>query len=411
LNPLELTLGIMTAVGGFVDISELVFAAKAGSQFGYALIWVFAWSTIGIIVFSEMSGRVAAVGKQPVFNLMRHRLGLKLGLAVLFGSIISNLITTAAEIGGVALILNYLTGAPYALMAITMTAVFIASIWILPFQWIERIYGLLGLFMIVFAAALVAIHPPWNHLAEGFVPQVPKGLSTKELLTFGYFTVAIISAVMFPYEVYFYSSGGIEEGWGPKDMLTNRLTSIIGMGLGSTLAIAILANSAQLFGPINVDPEIPGTAALQAAIPFGKWGLILALLGMFFAVGGAAIETCMANAYSIAQFFGWMWGRHKKPWEAPRFTITWLVLFLVALVIVVTGVDVMMLVEFAVLFSILVLPLTYLPLLLLSGDKKYMGEYVNGPLANVLGWFYFLVITIAALAALPLFFLTSGGNG
>ena len=34
LNPLELTLGIMTAVGGFVDISELVFAAKAGSKFG-----------------------------------------------------------------------------------------------------------------------------------------------------------------------------------------------------------------------------------------------------------------------------------------------------------------------------------------------------------------------------------------
>src|SRR5436853_4482271 len=83
LNPLELTLGIMTAVGGFVDISELVFAAKAGSTFGYALIWVFAFSTVGIIVFSEMSGRVAAIAKQPVFNLMRHRLGLKLGLLTL----------------------------------------------------------------------------------------------------------------------------------------------------------------------------------------------------------------------------------------------------------------------------------------------------------------------------------------
>src|SRR5437868_14132181 len=67
LNPLELTLGIMTAVGGFVDISELVFAAKAGSTFGYALIWVFAWATIGIIVISEMIGRVAAVAKQLVY--------------------------------------------------------------------------------------------------------------------------------------------------------------------------------------------------------------------------------------------------------------------------------------------------------------------------------------------------------
>jgi len=411
LNPLELTLGIMTAVGGFVDISELVFAAKAGSAFGYALIWVFAFSTIGIIVFSEMSGRVAAVAKQPVFNLMRHRLGLKLGLVTLAASIISNLITCAAEIGGVALVLNYLTGWPYLLMAVAMTALLIASIWVLPFKWIERAYGLLGLFMITFVVALVAIHPPWDKIAGGFIPQVPHGLSTKELLTFGYFMVAIVSAVMFPYEVYFYSSGGIEEEWGPKDIMTNRMTAILGMGLGSLLAIAILSNSAQLFSGINVDPEIPGSAALEAAIPFGKWGLVLALLGMFFAIAGAAVETCMANAYSIAQFFGWMWGRHKKPWEAPRFTMTWIVLFLAALGIVLTGVDVMMLVEFAVLFSILVLPLTYLPLLLLSGDKDYMREYVNGPVAKGLGWLYFAIITAAALAALPLFFLTSGGNG
>ena len=411
MNPLELTLGIMTAVGGFVDISELVFAAKAGSTFGYALIWVFALGTIGIVVFSEMSGRVAAVAKQPVFNLMRHRLGLKLGLVTLAASIIANLITCAAELGGVALILNYLTGAPYVLMAVVMTLVMIASIWILPFEWIERVYGLLGLFMLVFAAALVAIHPPWDKIAGGFVPQVPHELSTKELLTFGYFTVAILSAVLFPYEVYFYSSGGIEEGWAPKDMLKNRITAILGMGLGSLLAIAILANAAQLFGPVNVDPEMPGSAALQPAIPFGRWGLIIALLGMFFAVAGAAVETCMANAYSIAQFFGWMWGRHKKPWEAPRFTITWMLLFLLALAIVLSGVDVMTLVEFAILFSILVLPLTYLPLLLLAGDKKYMREHVNGPLAKGLGWLYFAIITVAAIAAIPLFLLTSGGQG
>jgi Mn2+/Fe2+ NRAMP family transporter len=411
LNPLELTLGIMTAVGGFVDISELVFAAKAGSTFGFALIWVFAFSTVGIIVFSEMSGRVAAVAKQPVFNLMRHRLGLGLGLVTLIASIISNLVTCAAEIGGVALIVNYLTGASYLLMAVLTTIALIVSIWVLPFKWIERAYGLLGLFMLVFAVALFANHPPWHQLARGFLPQVPRGLSTAELLTFGYFAVAIVSAVMFPYEVYFYSSGGIEEGWGPKDLLTNRLTSILGMGLGSLLAISILANSAVLFGPANVDPEIPGSAALEAAIPFGKWGLILALLGMFFAVAGAAVETCLANAYSIAQFFGWQWGRHKKPWEAPRFTITWILLFFVALGIVLTGVDVMTLVEFAVLFSILVLPLTYLPLLLLSGDRGFMGQHANGAITRMLGWLYFWIVTVAAVAALPLYFLTSGGNG
>jgi Mn2+/Fe2+ NRAMP family transporter len=375
------------------------------------LIWVFAFSTIGIMVFGEMSGRVAAVAKQPVFNLMRHRLGLKLGLVTLGASLISNLITCAAEVGGVSLVISYLFGWPYMLNATLLVAAMILSIWVLPFKWIERTYGLLGLFMVVFLVALVAIHPPWGQVAKGFVPQVPSGLSTKEILTFAYFMVAIVSAVMFPYEVYFYSSGGIEEEWKPKDLLTNRLTCIVGFGLGSLLAISILASSAQLFGPANVDPVVPGTAALEAAIPFGTWGLIIALLGMFFAIAGAAVETCLANAYSVSQFFGWVWGRHKKPWEAPRFTIAWIVLFLLALAIILTGVDPMSLVEYAVLFSILVLPLTYLPLLLLARDKSYMREHANGPLANTLGWLYFLIILVAAVAAVPLFFLTSGGQG
>jgi Mn2+/Fe2+ NRAMP family transporter len=217
--------------------------------------------------------------------------------------------------------------------------------------------------------------------------------------------------VLFPYEAYFYSSGGIEEEWGPKDLPNNRLTATVGFALGSLLAISILASSAQLFGPVNVGPETPGTSALEAAIPFGKAGLLIALGGMLIAIAGAAVETCMANAYSVAQFFGWEWGRHKKPWEAPRFTIAWIGFLLVSMLIILTDVDVMTLVEYAIIFSIVVLPLTYLPLMLLARDKKYMGQYVNGPLANGLGWLFFAVITAAAIAAIPLYLLTSGGQG
>ena len=55
--------------------------------------------------------------------------------------------------------------------------------------------------------------------------------------------------------------------------------------------------------------------------------------------------------------------------------------------------------------------LRYLPLLLLAGDKSYMREHSNGPLAKLFGWFYFALIVVAAVAAVPLFILTSGGNG
>jgi len=407
---LEITLGIMTSVGGFVDISELVFASQAGSRFGFALIWVFVFSTIGIIVFGEMSGRVAAIAKQPVFNLMRQRLGLGLGLATLIPSVIVSIVTCAAEIGGTALVLELLTGWPYRLLAVFSTAAFVSIVWGTPFKWIERVFGLLGLLMLSFIAATAALDVPWHNVAEGFVPRIPLGLSTDEIPSFAFFIVAIMSAVLFPYEVYFYSSGAIEEHWSRKDLLMNRLTTIIGFSLGSLLAIALLINAAVLFRPLHADPQLVGTVALQVAIPFGRTGLLLALFGMLFAIGGAAIETCLSSAYSIAQFFGWEWGRYKPPHEAPRFTLAWLSTFGLALLLVISGIPPLQLVEWAIVFSIIVLPLTYLPLLLIGRDRKYMSEHVNGRLSNVLGWGFYAVLCVAAIAALPLYFMTSGGQ-
>ncbi|MDB5453617.1 MAG: hypothetical protein JWO33_2195 [Caulobacteraceae bacterium] len=406
----ELVLGIMTAVGGFVDVSEMTFAAQAGSRFGMALIWAFALSTIGIIVFGEMSGRVAAIAKQPVFALMRQRLGLTVGLVTLAASTIVSLITCAAEIGGVALVLKLLAGGPYLAWAAGTVVVLLVTVWVLPFKWIERVFGLLGLLMLVFAAATVAVHPPWREVARGLIPQIPLHGSTMDQLSFAYFVVAIASAVMFPYETYFYSSGAIEDRWTAKKLNINRLTTGVGFSLGSLLAISILVSAAVLFRPVHVDPRLPGTVALEVAIPFGKTGLIVALIGMVMAFAGAAVETCLAAAYSVSQFFGWPWGRYRKPAETPRFTVAWIAAFLIALAIVATGVEPLQLVEWSVLFSIVVLPLTYLPLLLLANDRKYMGTHANGWIANGFGVGFYLLLVCAAVAAIPLYLITSGGQ-
>jgi manganese transport protein len=52
-----------------------------------------------------------------------------------------------------------------------------------------------------------------------------------------------------------------------------------------------------------------------------------ALVGILFAVGGAAIETAFAGAYNLAQFFGWSWGKKARPAGAPRFALSWVVIF------------------------------------------------------------------------------------
>ena len=82
-----------------------------------------------------------------------------------------------------------------------------------------------------------------------------------------------------------------------------------------------------------------------------------------------------------------------------------------ATLVVMTGVDPIRMVEYSIVFSVVVLPLTYFPLMALSRDKEVMGAYANGPIANTFGWFYFVLISIAAVAAIPLLVLTHGGEG
>ena len=59
-------LGILTAIGGFVDIGDLVTDALVGARFGLSLVWVVVVGVVGICVVAVMSGRVAAVSDGDV---------------------------------------------------------------------------------------------------------------------------------------------------------------------------------------------------------------------------------------------------------------------------------------------------------------------------------------------------------
>jgi Mn2+/Fe2+ NRAMP family transporter len=148
----------------------------------------------------------------------------------------------------------------------------------------------------------------------------------------------------------------------------------------------------------------------MAQQPYAELGLILAFIGILFAVGGATIDTAFSAAYNLAQHQGWKWGKRFRLLSEPRFTLSLAGFLLIGFAVAQTGVDPIELTEYAVIFSIPVLPLTYLPILLVGNDRSVMGKYVNGPLARVLGWFYFGLICVLAVAAPVLFVATNGGS-
>ena len=173
---------------------------------------------------------------------MRERLGYRIALASLVAANIVNLMTCAAEIGGVAFILKLLFGGNYFLLVVCSAVFLLLVVAFLSLEWIERIFGLLGLMMIVYIAAGANLVPDWHAVASGFIPAVPTLDTKSEYYLFAYFVVAMMSSIMMPYETYFYASGAIEDKWKPSDIYMNRVIIIIGSSLGSLLAIASSAH-------------------------------------------------------------------------------------------------------------------------------------------------------------------------
>jgi manganese transport protein len=82
-----------------------------------------------------------------------------------------------------------------------------------------------------------------------------------------------------------------------------------------------------------------------------------------------------------------------------------------AFLIIITGFDPIGITEYAVIFSIVVMPLTYLPILLAANSQKIMGEYKNKRWNSWLGWASLAIITIISIAAVPLMIITQRGQG
>jgi Mn2+/Fe2+ NRAMP family transporter len=402
---LKIALGIIAALGGFLDIGDLVFNTQAGALFRYDLLWAVVLGTIGIAVYAEMCGRVAAVTGRPVFDVIRMRLGFSLGLLALIASTVVNLLTVAAELGGLAIVLQLLFDAEFSLFVVLAAIGLVIVVALLPFGGIERIFGYCGLMMVVFVATAIHQGPDWGAVAHGFIPS----LSSSTLYL--YFVVGVFAAALMPYEVHFYSSGAVEEQWDESSLGENRLNAAVGYVLGGVLACALVIVSGYLFHPLGVEPGDLGTVALPAQGAYGETGLLLALGGMMFCVGGAAIDSSFSASYNLAQFLGWEWGRYRGPKKAPRFTVSWLVFLFLAMLIVLTGINPVEITEYSVVFAVVALPMTYLPILMIAGDRSFMGEHVNGRFSSLLGWLYFALIVVLAIAAVPLLLATNGGGG
>src|SRR5438105_3028241 len=102
----EIALGIVTSIGGYLDAGSIATAAQAGARFGYGLLWSIALGTVCAIFLVEMSGRLAAVSGHTFREAIHKRFGAPFSLLLLAVGLLVNTMVLTCEIGGVAMSLQ-----------------------------------------------------------------------------------------------------------------------------------------------------------------------------------------------------------------------------------------------------------------------------------------------------------------
>ena len=395
---LQISLGIVTSVGGFLEIGSVTTAIQAGATFGYQLLWALLLGTVCLIFLVEMSGRLAAVSKHTIVEATRERFGFPFFFTVMVGISLVAFLVLVAELGGIGLSLQILTGIGFPWWAIPVSFAVWLVVWKGSFSFIENGASLLGLVTISFVVAAVRLHPDWGSAAHGMLPSFPADRKAN----YWFVAVSILGASISPYLMYFYSSGAIEDDWDETYIPINRVIAGLGMSFGGFLSMAVLIVAALVFHPRGIDVQKFEQASLLMTTSLPKWGFTLFALSMLFACFGAALEISLAIAYFFAQGFGWNWGEDLAPAKDSRFCLTYTLIIMLAAIPLLMGIDPIKVTIMSMALTSATLPLAIAPFLLLMNDPIYLDKHRNGWISNSVVVIIVVISFVLAIIAIPL---------
>lgn len=395
---LQLALGIVTSVGGFFDIGNLVTGVQAGAAFGFQLLWALALGTLLVIFLIEMSGRWAAVTGKTIPESVREHFGFRVWCVPFVILVILHLMTLAAEVGGISFALEMLTGVSYRIWAFPVGVMLWLFLWRTTFDAVEYSMAILGMLTLVFVVAARDYRPEPAALLAGLLPSLPQ----QDPAQYWLLAVSIVGALISPYMLYFYSSGAIEARWDRSYIWVNRGVSVVGMTFGAVISAGALVVSAMVFGPRHIAVDSMGRAALMLTEIFPFWGYALFAAALSIACTGAALEVSLSLAYMTAQTFGWKWGDNLKPRQEARFATVYTGAILLAALLMTTGLDPLKLTLLSMTFNAAALPAVAVPFLLLMNNRRLLRKDANGRFSNAVVVVVILVSFVLAVVSLPL---------
>lgn len=361
-------------------------------------------------IVQEMCARIGLVtGKGLAANIKQYypKWVLYICTALLF---FANTLNIGADLGAMAKGVQLL--APHLNFALIVILFAVASLALQIFTTYDRYAKYLkwlALVLLSYVFSALSVNFDFHKLLQGVI--IPHLQFNKDQI---FLVTGILGTTISPYLFFWQTSQEVEaqilegkvtiaerqEETTNKQIKDMRVDVWSGMFLSNMVMFFIIASAAvTLFsqGKIITTAAEAAEALRPVAGDFAYWLFAAGIIG----TGMLAIPVLAgATSYAVSESLGWKYGLYRKLHQASAFYGIIIISTILGLAMNFLNLDTIKVLIFTAVANGLIAPVILLLIVLMSNNKKIMGERTNHPVINIIGWAAVIVMVIAGIATL-----------
>lgn len=393
------------------DPSGIATYSQAGAQYGFQLLWLAPLTFPLMAIVQEMCARIGlTTGQGLAGNIRDHFPRWILYVSTILLSI-ACILNIGADLGVMAKATQLLfPQIPFGILVFGFTIFSLGLQIFTPYEKYSRYLKWLSLILLSYVFSALMVNINWQHvLSRTLIPSVT--FSKDQIILI----CAILGTTISPYLFFWQTSQEVEEdikkgkntlelrkGCSNEDiskMRTDVWTGMLFSGVVMFSIIAVCAATLYTYGITNIKTAADAALALRPIA--GENTYLLFTLGII-GTGLLAVPVLAgAVSYSLSESFGWQHGLHHQLKEANAFYGVIIISMGIGLAFNFVGLDAIKALIYAAVVNGLVAPVILVLIIILSSNKKIMGDRTNKVSVSIIGW---IIASIMALAGIGTIF-------
>lgn len=381
--------GLLVTVG-FIDPGNWASNFAAGSEFGYALLWVVSLSTVMLIILQHNVAHLGIVTGLCLSEAATQYCPKWLSRPILASAVLASISTSLAEILGGAIALQMLLDIPIIWGAVLTTIFVIIMLFSNTYKKIERaIIAFVSVIGLSFLYELFLVDIDWPLAARSWVtPSIPQGSML--------IIMSVLGAVVMPHNLFLHSEviQSHEYNKGDAVSLEKRLkyefydtlfSMMVGWAINSAMILLAAATFFQTGTPVE---ELQQAKSLLDPLLGNSAGIIFALALLM-----AGVSSTITSGMAAGSIFAGMFGEsyHIKDIHSKIGVILSLGIALILIFFIDNPFNGLIISQMVLSIQ---LPFTVFLQVGLTSSKKIMGDYANSR------WSTFILYTIAIVVSI-----------